>query len=359
MIPYTPEELIAIGDEGVRRGSRISSASSRARWDSATTGRRRSSTPRTWRRRPARSRGSSSTSPGTRRASSKRCSAITLPPLAQEVWRLAMQTPERQLINPFFTGGEVTRVSYPVDTMTHDDKLMSMRGNTPHFNFATVHHELIPGHHLQAFLSDRFNPHRALLQRTPFWREGWALYWELLLWDRKFPAQQSRQDRHALLAAASRRAHRLLAELSPRPVDAAAGGRFPRRSRRPRARQRGRRSAAHDHRRAAVSGGLHDWRPAVARALPRARREQADDARRRSTTPSCSAATCRSSSCGCDCPDSRSRATTRAQWRFYGGAGRKAEPTEWHPRGEAARPEARGAARACYWTAHQPHAQRP
>jgi uncharacterized protein (DUF885 family) len=64
---------------------------------------------------------------------------------------------------------------------------MSLRGNTPPFNFATVHHELIPGHHLQAFLSDRFNPHRAALQRTPFWREGWALYWELLLWDSGFP----------------------------------------------------------------------------------------------------------------------------------------------------------------------------
>ena len=113
--------------------------------------------------------------------------AITLAPLAREVWRLAMQSPERQLINPFFTGGELTRVSYPVDTMTHDDKLMSLRGNTPPFNFATVHHELVPGHHLQAFLSDRFNPHRAALQRTPFWREGWALYWELQLWDRGFP----------------------------------------------------------------------------------------------------------------------------------------------------------------------------
>jgi uncharacterized protein (DUF885 family) len=112
---------------------------------------------------------------------------ITLPPLAREVWRLAMQTPERQLINPFFTGGEVTRVSYPVDSMTHDDKLMSLRGNTPPFNFATVHHELVPGHHMQQFLNERFNPHRLALQRTPFWREGWSLYWELQLWDRKFP----------------------------------------------------------------------------------------------------------------------------------------------------------------------------
>jgi uncharacterized protein (DUF885 family) len=112
--------------------------------------------------------------------------SVTMAPLAREVWRLAMQTPERQLINPFFTGGELTRVSYPTDTMTHDDKLMSLRGNTPPFNFATVHHELVPGHHLQQFLSERFNPQRLALQRTPFWREGWALYWELQLWDRGF-----------------------------------------------------------------------------------------------------------------------------------------------------------------------------
>jgi hypothetical protein len=113
--------------------------------------------------------------------------AVTIPPLAKEVWRLSMQTPERQRINPFFNGGEVTRVSYPTASMTHDDKQMSMRGNTPPFNFATVHHELIPGHHLQGFLTSRFNQHRGQLQRTPFWVEGWSLYWELLLWDRKFP----------------------------------------------------------------------------------------------------------------------------------------------------------------------------
>ena len=116
------------------------------------------------------------------------------------------------MINPFFTGGEVTRVSYPVDTMAHDDKLMSMRGNTPHFNFATVHHELIPGHHLQAFLSDRFNPHRALLQRTPFWREGWALYWELLLWDRKFP--RNNPDKIGMLFWRLHRAARIVFSLN-------------------------------------------------------------------------------------------------------------------------------------------------
>jgi hypothetical protein len=142
----------------------------------------------------------------------EKMNAITLPPLAREVWRLAMQTPERQLINPFFTGGEVTRVSYPVDTMAHDDKLMSMRGNTPHFNFATVHHELVPGHHLQAFLSDRFNPHRVALQRTPFWREGWALYWELQLWDQNFA--RNNPDKIGMLFWRLHRAARIVFSLN-------------------------------------------------------------------------------------------------------------------------------------------------
>jgi hypothetical protein len=131
--------------------------------------------------------------------------AITVPPLAQEVWRLAMQTPERQLVNPFFTGGEVTRVSYPTDGMTHEDKLMSMRGNTPSFNFATVHHELIPGHHLQAFMTNRFNAHR---ENTPFWGEGWALYWELLLWDNDFP--RSDEDKIGMLFWRLHRAARIV-----------------------------------------------------------------------------------------------------------------------------------------------------
>jgi hypothetical protein len=142
----------------------------------------------------------------------RRLDAITMLPLALEVWRLAMQTPERQLINPFFSGGELTRVSYPTDAMTHDDKLMSMRGNTPHFNFATVHHELVPGHHLQAFLADRFNSHRARLQRTPFWREGWALYWELQLWDRNFP--RNNPDKIGMLFWRLHRAARIVFSLN-------------------------------------------------------------------------------------------------------------------------------------------------
>ena len=36
-----------------------------------------------------------------------------------------------------------------------------MRGNNKAFSRATVFHELIPGHHLQGFMTQRFNAHRA------------------------------------------------------------------------------------------------------------------------------------------------------------------------------------------------------
>ena len=63
---------------------------------------------------------------------------ITLSPLAREIWRLKMSSPELQLRNPFFQGGEETSLSYPEQSMSYQDKIMSMRGNTPHFNFPTV-----------------------------------------------------------------------------------------------------------------------------------------------------------------------------------------------------------------------------
>jgi hypothetical protein len=133
---------------------------------------------------------------------------ITLAPLAREVWRLAMQSPERQLVNPFFTGGEVTRLSYPTDTMSYEDRLMSQRGNTPHFNFPTVQHELIPGHHLQGWMAQRFNGHREALNDTPFWGEGWALYWEFLLWDADFARNDP--DRMGMLFWRAHRAARIV-----------------------------------------------------------------------------------------------------------------------------------------------------
>ncbi len=112
---------------------------------------------------------------------------IDIPPLADETWGMIMMTPERQLVNPFFTGGREISISYPTNTMTYDQKMMSMRGNNPHFSLGTVQHELIPGHHLQYFMNRRHKPYREQNFNTPFWTEGWTLYWELLLYRMGFP----------------------------------------------------------------------------------------------------------------------------------------------------------------------------
>jgi len=113
---------------------------------------------------------------------------LTIPPLAKEVWRMDMMSPERQLVSPFFLGGETIMISFPTDEMTYEQKLMSLRSNNRYFAKATVHHELIPGHHMQFFINSRYNIHRLYLTSTPFWVEGWALYWEFLLYKRGFAA---------------------------------------------------------------------------------------------------------------------------------------------------------------------------
>lgn len=135
---------------------------------------------------------------------------VTVPPLADEVWRMEMMPPRQQLVSPFFLGGEIIQVAYPTDSMQHDDKLMAMRGNNPHFSLATVHHELIPGHHLQGFMTQRYNAHRQLFS-TPFWGEGWALWWEMLLWDNGFAPTP--QDRMGMLFWRSHRAARIIFSL--------------------------------------------------------------------------------------------------------------------------------------------------
>jgi uncharacterized protein (DUF885 family) len=136
---------------------------------------------------------------------------VTVPPLAKDIWRIEMMSPAQQKVSPFFLGGEVILVSYPTDTMEHADKLMSMRGNNPHFSRATVQHELIPGHHLQGFMNDRYASHRRLFE-TPFWTEGWALYWEMLLWDLQFP--RSPEDRVGMLFWRMHRTARIIFSLS-------------------------------------------------------------------------------------------------------------------------------------------------
>ena len=141
----------------------------------------------------------------------KKNDLVTVPKLAEESWRMEMMSPERQLVSPFFLGGETILVSYPTSGMSHEQKMMSMRGNNPHFSHATVQHELIPGHHLQGFMNDRFRPYRQLFY-TPFWMEGWALYWEFLLWDKGF--DKSPEDRIGALFWRMHRCARIIFSLN-------------------------------------------------------------------------------------------------------------------------------------------------
>jgi uncharacterized protein (DUF885 family) len=136
---------------------------------------------------------------------------VTIPPLAREDWRMEMMTPERQRVAPFFLGGEQILVSYPTADMSDEDKLMSLRGNNPHFSHATVFHELNPGHHLQQFMVARFNTHRRLFA-TPFWNEGQSLYWEMFLWDHDFHV--SPEDRMGALFWRMHRSARIIFSLN-------------------------------------------------------------------------------------------------------------------------------------------------
>jgi len=136
---------------------------------------------------------------------------VTIPQLAREDWRMEMMSPERQRVAPFFLGGESILVSYPTADMTEEEKLMSLRGNNPHFSHATVFHELNPGHHLQGFISARYNSHRRLFS-TPFWSEGQSLYWEMFLWDHGF--QATPEDRVGALFWRMHRSARIIFSLN-------------------------------------------------------------------------------------------------------------------------------------------------
>lgn len=132
---------------------------------------------------------------------------VTVPELARRDWRMTMLDANAQLQAPFFLGGEDVWVAFPSADMPFDKKLNSLRGNNRHFSRAVVHHELIPGHHLQHFMTSRYQPQREGLGWNPFWGEGWALYWEFLLWDRGFAATP--EDKLGMLFWRSHRAARI------------------------------------------------------------------------------------------------------------------------------------------------------
>ena len=74
-------------------------------------------------------------------------------------------------------------VASPKEEMKPEDKLMTMRENSRHFMPLIIAHELIPGHHLEQFVYRR-NEFKTCYDRgSIFYVEGWAFYWETLLWD--------------------------------------------------------------------------------------------------------------------------------------------------------------------------------
>ena len=136
---------------------------------------------------------------------------VTVPPMCEEVWRLSMISPEGQKTMPYVAyGGMAMLVAYAKDEMKHEDKLMSMRGNNRHFTRITTAHELIPGHHLQNFVAGRNREYRALFS-TPFLVEGWALYWETRLWDLHYG--QTPEDRIGMLFWRMHRCARIIVSL--------------------------------------------------------------------------------------------------------------------------------------------------
>ena len=113
---------------------------------------------------------------------------VTIPKLAEETWGISMVAAEQQKTLPYVAYSHPDmRVAYAHESMSHEDKLMSMRGNNSAFLHIVTAHELIPGHHLQGFMASRHSTQRQSFS-TPFFVEGWALHWEMLLWDLGYAA---------------------------------------------------------------------------------------------------------------------------------------------------------------------------
>jgi hypothetical protein len=136
---------------------------------------------------------------------------VTVPELCRETWRVRMIDRETQRNYPYAAyGGQDMLVAYPTSDMDVETRLMTMRGNNVHFSRIVVPHELIPGHHLQGFVAARSNTHRGEFS-TPFLGEGWALYWELRLWDLGYA--RGPEDRIGMLFWRMHRAARIIVTL--------------------------------------------------------------------------------------------------------------------------------------------------
>ena len=136
---------------------------------------------------------------------------VTVPDDCAEWWGTRMLGPQEQKQMPYaaYSGHDIL-VAYANESMKHADKMMSMRGNNRPFMRNVVPHELIPGHHLQRYMADRHLPYRQAFS-TPFFVEGWALYWEMRLWDLGY--QTTPEDRIGALFWRMHRCARIIVTL--------------------------------------------------------------------------------------------------------------------------------------------------
>jgi uncharacterized protein (DUF885 family) len=136
---------------------------------------------------------------------------VTVPADCAEWWGTRMLGPQEQKQIPYaaYSGHDVL-VAYANEAMKHEDKMMSMRGNNRPFMRNVVPHELIPGHHLQSYMAARHLPYRKHFS-TPFYVEGWALYWEMRLWDLGY--QNTPEDRIGALFWRMHRCARIIVTL--------------------------------------------------------------------------------------------------------------------------------------------------
>lgn len=136
---------------------------------------------------------------------------VTVPDLCAETWYLTMLGKREQETLPYAVyRGQAIGIAYPTDEMSVEKKLMSLRGNNRHFTRAVIPHELIPGHHLQKFMAKRHATHRKMFS-TPFYVEGWALHWEMLLYDLDYP--RTPEERIGMLFWRSHRCARIIVSL--------------------------------------------------------------------------------------------------------------------------------------------------
>lgn len=204
---------------------------------------------------------------------------VTVPPLAKDIWRIEMMSPERQRVSPFFLGGEVIQgfVSHRRDDArgeahehAREQPAPVPRDRPPRADPGAsppgLHELPLPG-------APACGLRHAVLDRGLGALLGNAALGPGIQCDARGPR------RGALLAHASQRADHLLARVPPGHHDAAAGDRLPCRPGRPRAGQRRGRGAAQlpGHVSASVPARLHDGRPAVPLAAPGAGRVGPDD----------------------------------------------------------------------------------